>query len=277
MDRRTGISVIDSLKIDDGFDVINALNLDITHCAHVFLDEQWKHDDVCDPFSRLYFVRNGSGYLKTEGKIIPLIGDYVYLVPSGCTFSYGCTSLEKLFYHVTVTTAEKYDLLSELKAVCRLPYSETDFQALLHYSMSDNYLDLFKMKTMLCKTIVDFTEAYLPQKIPVKQYSELVEKTITFIQQNTRINLSVADISKHLFVSESKIRKTFQKETGITIGKYIDDLVFFEARQLLAKKHISIGEISQSLGFCDQFYFSRRFKEKYKQSPSEFRKEIMMA
>ncbi len=253
--------------------MINTLKIDVSQINYVHLGKEWQHDGVCDPFSRLYFIRKGDGFLKADGEVTRLEGGYVYLVPAGCAFSYGCTELEKLFCHISVSTVEKFDLLSDIGRICSLPYSEEEFSLLLSCFLSDNYSDLLKLKTLLYQTVLDFAETYAFEKVPVKQYSDLVERVIIYIQENIKINLSVAMIARHLFVSESKIRKAFKDEMGITIGKYIDDLVFLKARQLLTKK-MSIGEISQNLGFCDQFYFSRRFKEKYNQSPTDFRKEI---
>ncbi len=258
-----------------GIDSINMLNIDIGQSNYVHLGKEWQHDGVCDPFSRLYFIRNGHGFLKTETDTTELKGGYVYLVPSNCAFSYGCSNLEKLYFHISVTTVEKYDLLSDVGRICTLPYAEEDFNHLLDCFLSNNYLDLLKLKMLLHKTVLDFAEAFHFEKTPVKQYSDLTERIINYIQKNVKINLTVEMIAKHLFVSESKVRKAFKDEMGITIGKYIDDLVFLKARQLLTKK-MSISEISQRLGFCDQFYFARRFKEKYHKSPTEFRKEILI-
>ena len=106
-------------------------------------------------------------------------------------------------------------------------------------------------------------------------YSEGIKKAMDYIHRNTRINLSTELVSENLFISKSKLRKDFKKETGISIGKYIDDMVFFKAKRLLSKGYFSINDISQKLGFCDQFYFSRRFKERFGDPPSEYRKKIL--
>lgn len=255
---------------------VNNLNMEIYYSSHVLLDERWKNDDVCNNFSRLYYIKEGKGYLKCKGKVTELTGGNAYIVPAGCVFSYGCEHLEKIFFHFSISAAEKHDLLDSVDNICEVPFKKEDFDVILKCSSSDDYIDFLKIKSILYQTIAQCAEKYNFERVFVKQYSEIVEKTIHYIQKHASINLSVETIAKELFVSDSKIRKTFKKETGKTIGKYIDDLVFFKAKQLLSKKHISIGEISQHLGFCDQFYFARRFKERYNQTPSEFRKEIMI-
>ena len=75
-----------------------------------------------------------------------------------------------------------------------------------------------------------------------------------------------------MFTSPNRLHKLFKAETGMTIGFYLDRLVLFKAAQLLIDPKLSIGEISRQLGFCDQYYFSRRFKSQFGQTPSQFRK-----
>jgi two-component system response regulator YesN len=114
-------------------------------------------------------------------------------------------------------------------------------------------------------------EGQLPP-IHLKHNSPLVERAIAYIQSHLRINLTISEISSHLFVSESKLRATFLAETGTTIGQYIDKQVLAQAKQLLATQRRSISEISAMLGFCDQFYFSRCFTKRFSLSPQKFRK-----
>lgn len=253
---------------------LNVFGMEISDSSHVFLDSRWHCESTCDPFTRLYFVRNGSGYLRHNGKEILLEGGKAYLIPSGCSFSYGCKKLEKIFFHISFTTVEKYDLLSSVSQICSIPFSEEDYFQLLGLFTSDDYFDLLRLEMILYKTVISCCEKYKFSKAIIKEYSELTKKIMTYIQRNARINLSVIEISRQFFVSESKVRKKFKEETGINIGLYIDDMVFFKAKKLLSKKALRIKDISNKLGFCDQFYFSRRFKEKYGITPTEYRKEI---
>ena len=55
--------------------------------------------------------------------------------------------------------------------------------------------------------------------------------------------------------------------------KAIGDNAFDNCHKIVEVCNLSALEISERLGFCDQFYFSRRFKEKYGSSPREYRKK----
>ena len=148
---------------------------------------------------------------------------------------------------------------------------------MLQYSQSDDFADLFQLKMHIYQTVAACMQQYSLTAMPVRQYSGVVEQAIKYIRRNISLELSAANIAKELFVSESRLRKSFREEIGMPLGKYIDDLIFLRAKQMLIDPTIPISKISQSLGFCDQFYFSRRFKEKFHQTPSEFRKDSISA
>jgi AraC-like DNA-binding protein len=89
------------------------------------------------------------------------------------------------------------------------------------------------------------------------------------------IQLTGEQIAQAVYVSPSFLYKRFKAEMGISLGAYQDKLIFYRAIQLLAERQLSMKEISQQLGFCDQYYFSRRFKSQMGTTPSRYRKNIL--
>lgn len=75
-----------------------------------------------------------------------------------------------------------------------------------------------------------------------------------------------------MYMSKNTLSKKFCAQMGISMGKYIDKLVFCEAEKLLTDSRMPIGEISACLGFGDRFYFSRRFKQIFEETPLQYRK-----
>lgn len=256
------------------YELSNQLKLEIYIGSFVRLDESWNRSGVCDAFSRLYFIQSGRGWLIRETEYIPLEPGYAYLIPSGCRFSYGCESMDKLFFHVALTAQEGMDLLEELGQICRIPYPQAQLEQLLQEDTGD-YWQLIRLKGELYRVICQCIQMCRAQPLPVRQYSPLVQNAIGYIRANLSIKLTAGEVAGALFVSESRLRKAFREQTGMPIGKYVDNLVFLRAKQLLMEQSLPIGQISQSLGFCDQFYFSRRFKECFLQTPSQFRREVL--
>ncbi len=253
---------------------VNAFNkIDLTlHMGEVCsLDSSWKREGVCSPFTRLYYVKEGEGHIDTDGTMVRMTGGNVYIVPSEHTFSYGCTHLEKIYFHITFSDAERYDLLSKLDTVKSLPCSAEYMKTLEKCLCSDSYADMIKLRTMLSQTVMEFINT--EEDKPVKLYSQLVEEAINYIHDNLNVKISVSEIANHLFVSESKLRNCFKKEMGITIGRYVDDMVFMKARQMLSRDNNTVTDISTQLGFCDRVYFSGQFRKRFGIPPTEFRKQ----
>ena len=253
--------------------VLHESNLGIHRAAFVRLDNRWNFTTRGSVFSRLYFIMRGEGFIKTKNQEITLKEGNVYFIPPNCKFTCGCEYMEKTFFHISLPTVEKYDFFLGIDKIYALPYSVEKQEFIRSLLKTDNYLDIIKIKLLLFEVLVDFCKNLPKETGKIKKYTPLTSKIISYIDENLSIKLTVEDIARALFLSESKIRNSFKEEIGIPVGKYIDDMVFIKARQMLTDSTKSIATVSSELGFCDQFYFSRRFKEKFGRTPSNFKFE----
>ena len=251
----------------------NSLHLTITRSDYLNLSPRWQDKDACISQTRLYFVESGSGWLETANARLPLEPGYMYLIPSRFHFSYGCTGLKKLYFHIRVCAVDQKDLLSGIGKILKLPYPAQLLQDLLTCYRSKDIYSILQLKMLLLQVIGRFAQEYTLPRLSIKSYSETVRQAISCIQAAPSIKLTAKSIADTLFISESKLRNAFKKEMDTTIGNYIDLCVFRQAK-LLLQSAISMEQISQQLGFCDQFYFSRRFKQRYGQTPSAYRKQL---
>lgn len=251
----------------------NSLQLIISRSDYIQLTPHWQDDDASLGQTRLYFVESGSGYLKVSCETILLEPGYMYLIPSRLHFAYGCSGMKKLYFHIKVISVDQWDLLSGIGRVLKLPYKPKILQDLLSCYRSSNIYGMLQLKTLLQQVICSFAEAYNLPELPVKTYSETVRQAIAYIQAAPTLKHTAKSIAEHLFISESKLRNAFKKELDTTVGNYIDLCVFRQAK-LLLQTQMSMEQISSQLGFCDQFYFSRRFKQRYDMTPSQYRKQL---
>ncbi len=106
------------------------------------------------------------------------------------------------------------------------------------------------------------------------QIENTIQKACLIIREKLQENINVKAIAKELKVDYSVFRKAFKKYTGLSPLQYHTSLRLNQALNLLTNTNLSMKEISSSLGFCSQYYFSKIFKEKEKKSPSEFRKNL---
>lgn len=250
------------------------LQLKINRCGYVNLTPQWNKNDGSVTSSRLYLVEEGSGYLKTATGTIFLEPGFAYLIPANYPHAYGCTKLKKIYFQFTLVSKDSADVLSAVNQICRIRYEKNDLNTLLSLYEATDLVSVITVQQTILKLICAILQQNNVPDIAMHHQAPLVEKAIAYIQKNLRISLTTKEICNHLFVSEGNLRTAFLAETGTTIGQYIDKQVMLRSRQMLAMQRCSIGEISAKLGFCDQFYFSRRFKEMHNMTPSAYRKSL---
>lgn len=251
----------------------NTLKLDFLSGTYAYLDNQWFCDEMRFQFTRLYYIYKGSALLFCNGETITMTPGNMYLLPANLPVSYRCPAyMEQLFLHVTLATPEGFDMLSLLPKICCLPCSQSTLNQLKDFCDSNDYAQLLAFKAQVTQ---DVAACLLAENIPFpsKPYSPEVLQAISYMQNNVTIQLSGEQIAHALFTSHSRLRRRFMAETGISLGAYQDKLIFYRATLLLAEQRLSIKEISQQLGFCDEHYFSRRFKSQMGTTPTDYRKK----
>ena len=100
--------------------------------------------------------------------------------------------------------------------------------------------------------------------------SQYVLSAIKFIQFNYSHDISIDDIAKVVGVSRSHLYRVFMSNVGQSPIDYLTGYRISEACYLLKSSTLSIAEIAVSVGFFDQFYFSRVFKKIKGVPPSKY-------
>src|SRR5690606_25422982 len=85
--------------------------------------------------------------------------------------------------------------------------------------------------------------------------------------------LSLQDISKYVAVSPSHLSKVFSQETKQTLTEFITQTRIHKAMELLKTTRYKTFEIAFEVGYQDQHYFSKIFKNITGMTPMEFRKQ----
>ena len=84
-------------------------------------------------------------------------------------------------------------------------------------------------------------------------------------------SLSLTQICKRFYISESQLRRNVIKRTGLSPVEYITALRIGKAKNELMNSEKSIKTIAYECGFRSQNYFSRVFTKSVGMSPAEFK------
>ena len=89
-------------------------------------------------------------------------------------------------------------------------------------------------------------------------------------QFNYSHDISIDDVAKSVGVSRSHLYRVFMLNVGKSPIDYLTEYRINEACKLLRAGNLSIAEVAVSVGFFDQFYFSRVFKRAKGVPPSKY-------
>lgn len=93
---------------------------------------------------------------------------------------------------------------------------------------------------------------------------------IKYIRENLDKSLTVEELSRKAYMSESHFHRVFKNELGISPIDYINEERINLATKLLKDTRKKIKEIYMECGFNSMSYFNRVFKHKKKVSPKEY-------
>ncbi len=110
-----------------------------------------------------------------------------------------------------------------------------------------------------------------PQSIAASKSEKAVEDAADYIQVNLSKSIKLDDVAEAAGYSATHFARLFKKRFGMPVNEYITGARLGKAQLLLAKTKMSVKEISRQIGFNDQLYFSRVFKQKLKITPTRFR------
>lgn len=97
-------------------------------------------------------------------------------------------------------------------------------------------------------------------------------RALDFIDMNYAEDISVEDIAASVGMNRKSITDVFKKFTGFSPKDYLIYYRMTKAVDLLGDPNILIDTVATSVGYHDQFYFSKQFKKNVGMTPSMCRK-----
>lgn len=141
----------------------------------------------------------------------------------------------------------------------------------------DNELMICYLKELMVKLLqYDFMSNTPIASTPMQQRfeNELLNEILIFINENIYESLTIEEICHKFSISRSSLQMLFKNNLNTAPKQYISDLKLNKSKVLIKESMYTISEISAKLGFTSIHYFSRKFKQQFGITPSDYAKTI---
>ncbi len=107
--------------------------------------------------------------------------------------------------------------------------------------------------------------------------ADWVDRACARLESDLERELDLDDLAYELGMSYDGFRKRFARAVGMPPARYRGTRIVDRACELMQSGSLTDREIAEVLGFCDGFYFSRRFKQVTGVSPRRFRTSLPLS
>ena len=227
------------------------------------------------PNAVIEYVVDGEGWVEFRGKLYHLERNMIYFLPAGDDQRYWADAenpFVKIFMDLrgdfVDNITEAYGLSGKyiFDGAGIKPLFER-IQTLLHSGKSDD-----EVQSALQGTFIEIL-SNLSRTQSEARHSEEALKIKRYLDANTHKIVSARELAAEIFRSPDYCQKLFAREFGLTPYEYQLKNKINIAKTLLVSTTMTVGEISESLGYSDQHHFSNLFKSKSGMSPLAWRKK----
>jgi AraC-like DNA-binding protein len=138
-----------------------------------------------------------------------------------------------------------------------------------------NQRPLYQLKT--CALIMSLIAGVLTRERRREQpnyYEKIVAGAKYLMESNVYGEIDIPSISEQLGMSTSRLNEIFKTYTSMTPYQYYIHIKIHKAESLLEQEDLPVKEVAYKMGFEDQYYFSRLFKNKTGVAPSDWKQYI---
>lgn len=107
------------------------------------------------------------------------------------------------------------------------------------------------------------------QKVINLKHDHPIYKSIKYIQENLKNQISINKLANDVNMSESNFCNSFKKIIGMTPKEYITNLKLSKAKEML--KNQNVTEVAYDLGYDSISHFIAIFKNKYGMTPKQYK------
>lgn len=134
---------------------------------------------------------------------------------------------------------------------------------------------LYRCRTIL--EVIDITEKAIEElEVFIQEKNDGFRKEITqvknYIYHNYEKSLSAETLAELVYLSPGYLSAVFKEETGVNLNRFIREVRMNKAKELLETTNMKITQIAKKVGFSNNSYFGRSFREFFGCTPESCRR-----
>lgn len=103
-----------------------------------------------------------------------------------------------------------------------------------------------------------------------------IRAAVDYIHIHYTEELTIEEIAEAVYVSKFYLCKLFKKNLGLTVVDYINNIRMMEAKKLLLETDGPVSAVAFEVGVGDFNYFSRLYKKRWGETPTQTRKNNVL-
>ena len=147
-----------------------------------------------------------------------------------------------------------------------------------YYEMEQLFEELYRLADarpahLKCRQIALIYKLFsiLLENSAKKALGDIADSAQKIIDYNFTREITVGEVAATLRVDPAYLTRRFTQKYGLSPKEYVVKKRIAHAKRLLRETDATVGEVSVSVGYADQLYFSRIFKKKEGMSPLAYR------
>lgn len=273
MDKNISIHISDRSHIN--------LTLNVYNCGNQGIEME--HVINLDHYA-LYYVHEGVGYVtmkQATHKVKAGEGFVVYPNQEARIKSAHKKGLNVSWVAFSGYLVERY--LSRAKLSCYEPvFYDTEereleaiFATLIRVSkkLPNRYCKIMAQMYTMFSFLLDHARYEAQNPVSTPEY--VIIRALDFIDSNYHDDITVEDIAASVGSNRKSLYTVFKNMTGFSPRDYLIYYRVCKATSILKDRNIPVKVVATSVGYSDEFQFSKVFKKTVGMSPSEYRKVVL--
>ena len=202
-------------------------------------------------------------------------------------FMLGNIAESKILFTETIENAARYSYTAFQTCMLRLAIAVNtvvDSIRVNNRIFIDYSLNNFLVESGQCETIAEISSLFFKifediakelERTRSSKHDQLLSTIMNIINKEyASQNISLETISSAVGMSPNYLNRLFKRMTSKSVSDFINETRMEKAKSLLATTDVSVGKISETVGFISSKYFYTLFKKMNGVTPNEYRASI---